>query len=238
MTLAVLTALVGLALVDSTSFGTLVLPLMMLLSTRVRTRNVLVHLTTLGVFYFGVGVLLLLGAEAALAAVDPLLETRAARIAQLGLGVGLVVLSFVIDPKAVAKRRTRRGLPPAAPSRWRSRALGADARLPVVVGVALTAGAVEVASMLPYLGAVGLIVASDAGLGTRLSVLGGYVVVMLLPALVLLVVRLAGGQRLEPRLARVEAWLAKRTSGAGAWVVGIIGVLLGLDALSALRGAG
>ncbi|GAA1834582.1 GAP family protein [Microlunatus capsulatus] len=237
MTLAVLGALVGLALVDSTSFGTLVLPLMMLLSPRVRTRNVVVHLLTLGLFYVGVGVLLLLGAEAALAVVGPLLDTRAARIAQLGLGVGLVVLSFVLDPKAVAGRRARRGLPPAAPSRWRSRALGADARLPVVVGVALAAGAVEVASMLPYLGAVGLIVASDTGLGTRLAVLGGYVLVMLLPALVLLVVRVAGGQRLEPRLARVEAWLARRTSGAGAWVVGIIGVLLGLDALSALRAA-
>ncbi len=238
MSIAILGALVGLALVDSTSFGTLVLPLMMLLSPRVRMRNVVVHLATLGLFYFGVGVLLLLGAEAAQATVGPLLQTRAARYAQLALGIGLLVLSFVIDPKVVAKRRARRGLPPAVPSRWRSRALGADVRLPVVVGVALAAGAVELASMLPYLGAVGLIVTSGAGLGTRLAVLGGYVVVMVLPALVLLAVRLASGQRLEPRLARVEAWLAKRTSGAGAWVVGIIGVLLALDALGALAGAG
>jgi hypothetical protein len=65
-------------------------------------------------------------------------------------------------------------------------------------------------------------------------VLAGYVVVMVLPALVLLGVRLAGGQRLEPRLGRLEAWLTKRTSGASAWVVGIIGVLVGLDAVGAL----
>lgn len=234
MTIAVLAAIAGLALVDSTSFGTLVLPLMMLLSPRVRSRNVVVHLATLGVFYFGVGVLLLLGAGAAASVVGPLLESRAARIAQLVLGVALVVLSYVIDPKVVAKRRVRRGLPPAAPSRWRRRALGADATLPVTIGVALAAGAVEVASMLPYLGAVGLIVTSGAGQATQLAVLAGYVLVMVLPALVLLVVRLAGGRRLEPRLARLEAWLTKRTSGAGAWVVGIVGVLVGLDALGAL----
>lgn len=238
MTLAVLAALVGLALVDSTSFGTFVLPLMMLLSPRVRTRNVVVHLATLGVFYFGVGVLLLLGAEAAVDAVGPLLESRVARVAQLVLGVALVVVSYVIDPKVAAKRRTRRGLPPAEPSPWRRRALGADATLPVAVGVALAAGAVEVASMLPYLGAVGLIVASDVSTGTQLGVLAGYVVVMILPALVLLGVRLAAGRRLEPKLARLEAWLTRRTSGASAWVVGIIGVLIALDAVGALVAAG
>lgn len=45
------------------------------------------------------------------------------------------------------------------------------------------------------------------------------------PALVLRVVRQAFGRRLEPRLARLEAWLTKRTAGASAWVIGIIGVL-------------
>lgn len=234
MTLAVLAALTGLALVDSTSFGTLVLPLMMLLSARVRTRNVVLHLATLAVFYFGVGVLLMLGAEAAVGVVGPLLETTAARVVRLALGVGLVALSFVIHPKVVARRRARRGLPPVAPSRWRGRALGADATLPVVMGFALAAGAVEVASMLPYLGAVGLIVTAGVSLGTQLAVLAGYVVVMVLPALVLLAVRLAGGRRLEPRLARLEAWLARRTAGASGWVVGIIGLLVGLDALRAL----
>ncbi|SDR82797.1 Sap, sulfolipid-1-addressing protein [Friedmanniella luteola] len=234
MSVAVLAALLGLALVDSTSFGTLVLPLMMLLSPRVRTRNVVVHLGVLAVFYLGVGVLLMLGAEAAVAVVGPLLESRVARAAQLALGVALVVLSFVLDPRMAAKRRARRGLPPRRPSAWRRRALGADATLPVVVGVALLAGAVEVASMLPYLGAVGLIVTAGVGRATQLAVLAGYVAVMVAPALVLLAVRRAGGRRLEPRLARLEAWLTTRTAGASAWVVGVIGVLVGLDAVGAL----
>lgn len=234
MSFTALAALVGLALVDSTSFGTLVLPLMMLLAPRVRTRNVIVHLATLAGFYFGVGVALLLGAEAAVAVVRPLLTSAPARWAQLGLAVGLVVLSFVPDPRIAARRRARRGLPAPVPSPWRRRALGADARLSAVVGVALLAGGVEVASMLPYLGAVGIVVAADLPFATQLIVLAGYVAVMTLPALVLLIVRVAGGRRLEPTLQRLGAWLGRHTSWATAWVVGIIGVLLGLGALSAL----
>ena len=61
MTAAALAGLAGLALVDSTSFGTLVLPLMMLLAPQVRTRNLVVYLLTIAVFYFGVGVALLAG---------------------------------------------------------------------------------------------------------------------------------------------------------------------------------
>jgi hypothetical protein len=152
--------------------------------------------------------------------------------------VALLVLSFLLDPKLAARRRARRGLPPTQGAAWRRRALGVDASLPVVVGVALAAGAVELASMLPYLAAVGLIVTSSTDRTTQLVVLAGYVVVMVLPALLLLAARLVGGRHLEPRLARLEGWLTKRTAGAGAWVVGIIGVLLGLDALGALLPAG
>ena len=71
MTAAAVAGLAGLALVDSTSFGTLVLPLMMLLAPQVRTRNVVVYLCTIAVFYFGVGVALLAGARAAIAAIGP-----------------------------------------------------------------------------------------------------------------------------------------------------------------------
>ena len=65
MTAVALAGLAGLALVDSTSFGTLVLPLMMLLAPQVRTRNLVVYLATIAAFYFAVGVALLAGARAA-----------------------------------------------------------------------------------------------------------------------------------------------------------------------------
>ena len=68
-----------------------------------------VLLATIAVFYFLVGLALLAGARAAVEAIGPALETTPAYVVQLALGVGLFVLSFVIDPKAVAKRRAARG---------------------------------------------------------------------------------------------------------------------------------
>src|SRR5918998_1018590 len=204
MTAVALAGLAGLALVDSTSFGTLLLPLMMLLSPQVRTRNLVLYLVTIAAFYFLVGLALLAGARAAVAAIGPALEITPAYVVQLALGVGLFVLSFVIDPRAVAKRRAKRGLPPKEPGAWQRRALGPEATVGTVMGVAVLAGLVEVASMLPYLAAIGIIIAAGVPTAAQLGVLAGYVVVMVAPALVLFAVRRAARSRMEPRLRRLE----------------------------------
>lgn len=234
MTVAALAGLAGLALVDSTSFGTLVLPLMMLLAPQVRTRNLVVYLVTIAVFYFGVGLALLAGARAAVAAIGPALQTTPAQIGQVALGVGLVVMSFVIDPKLVARRRARRGLPPKEPGAWRRRALGRDATIPTVMGIALLAGLVEVASMLPYLAAVGILVAAALPYWTQVVILAGYVAVMVAPVLVLWCLRRAAATRIGPKLRRLEAWMQRQTGSATAWVVGILGFLLAANAAAAL----
>lgn len=238
MTGAALAGLAGLALADSTSFGTLVLPLMMLLAPQVRTRNLVVYLITIAGFYFLVGLALLAGARAAIAAIGPALETTPAYVIQLALGIGLIVLSFVIDPKLVAKRRTRRGLPPKQPGVWRRRALGPEATLGTVIGVALLAGLVEVASMLPYLVAIGIVVAAALPAGTQVAILAGYVLVMVAPALALFGLRRAAGTRMEPRLQRLEAWFERTTGGATAWIVGILGFLVAADAVATLVAGG
>ena len=129
--------------------------------------------------------------RAAVAAIGPALETTPAFVAQLAVGIGLVVLSFVIDPKAVAKRRAKRGLPPREPGAWRRRALGPEAAIGTVMGVAVLAGLVEVASMLPYLAAVGILVTAGLPPGSQIAILAGYVLVMITPALVLSAVRQA-----------------------------------------------
>ena len=127
MTAAALAGVLGLALVDSTSFGTLILPIMMLIAPDVRRRNVVLYLCTIALFYFLVGVALFLGASAVLEALGALLTTRAGSVIQASLGVVLVVLAFVVHPTSVARRRGRQGPPPKPPGTWRRRALGADA---------------------------------------------------------------------------------------------------------------
>ena len=102
------------------------------------------------------------------------------------------------------------------------------------MGMALLAGLVEVASMLPYLAAIGIILAAGLSGATSSVVLAGYVLVMIAPALVLFAVRRAAGSRIEPRLRRIEDWLNRHTGGSTAWIVGILGVLLAANAVGAL----
>jgi hypothetical protein len=65
MTLALGGALVVLALIDSTSFGTLLIPIWLMLSPdRPSARRLVLFLVTVAGFYFGVGVALLAGAQA------------------------------------------------------------------------------------------------------------------------------------------------------------------------------
>ncbi|MDR7273739.1 GAP family protein [Catenuloplanes atrovinosus] len=223
MDVLTLVGLAGLALIDSTSIGTLVIPIWMLLAPRVRASRFLIYLATVAIFYAIVGVILVLGAEAATAALSGLSNARWVLWAQLVVGVGLFALSFRFDGK-----RARAGSGRA--DRWRARLTGDGATIPAMIGLGLGAATLEVATMLPYLAAVGLITSAGLPAAGWLSVLGGYVLVMILPALVLGGVRVLAHHRVEPLLTRLGAWLAKHADGALGWALAIVGFLLARDA--------
>ncbi|MEV4564083.1 GAP family protein [Nonomuraea sp. NPDC049419] len=220
MTIALLLTLAALAVIDSTSFGTLGIPVFLLLTTdRDRGRRLLIYLATVAGFYFLVGVALMLGASAFMEAFGDALQSRTAYIVQLAAGVGLFALSFRFDPK----RRAKRGRPERA---FVPRTGGP--RTMVLLG--LTAGALEVATMVPYLAAVGMMTSAGLAAGQWLAVLGAYVLVMILPALALMALRAAAGGWLEPKLERLRAWLAKHSASMVSWALAIIGFLLARDA--------
>ena len=227
-----------LALVDSTSFGTLLIPLWMMLAPRVRASRLLVYLAVVSVFYFLVGLGLLAGLDAITSAVSDLAGSRPFAVVQLLVGAGLVVLSYAMDP---AYERIGRKHPPGhrpAPSaraqRWQGVLTASDVPLRTVVVIALTATALEVATMLPYLAAVGIITTSGEPVAVQVGVLAAYVVVMVLPALLALALRLAARRLVEPGLARLSRWMSEKAGSAVAWVVGIVGVLIALNALGTL----
>lgn len=231
--------LVVLALLDSTSFGTLLIPIWLLLNPgRVRLSRMLIYLGTIVTFYFAVGLLILLGAASFSTQIQALLDTRAASWIQLGLGIALFALSFRLD-----KKKDSNG--PGRVSRWRERALGGTSEhsaggatttrvesgaLLALMGLALGAAALEVATMLPYLAAIGLITTS--GLSTPLSALtlAGYCIVMVVPALALVIGRLAARRQIEPLLTKIGNWMSRHAASTTAWVVGIVGFLLARDA--------
>ncbi|MCK2217882.1 GAP family protein [Actinomadura sp. ATCC 31491] len=217
MTLALALTLAALALVDSTSFGTLVIPVYLLLSGgRSRTSGLLVYLATIAAFYFLVGVALMLGLSAALDGFGEALSSPAAYWTQLVLGAGLFALSFPLGRRPPRRSAPRTGGPGT------------------MVLLGLTAGAVEVATMVPYLAAVGLMTTSGLPAAQWLPLLAGYVLVMIAPPLALMALRGVAGAWLEPRLERLRAWLTRHSASMVSWAVGIIGFLLARDAAAHL----
>ncbi|TDB94711.1 hypothetical protein E1267_42560 [Nonomuraea longispora] len=220
MTIGLLLTLAALAVVDSTSFGTLGIPVYLLLaSDRSRGSRLLIYLATVALFYFLVGVALMLGLSTAMDAFGHVLRSEPAYWVQLALGVGLFALSFRFDPK----RRARLGKPER---RFEPRAGGP--RTMVLLG--LTAGMLEVATMVPYLAAIGIMTTSGLTAGQWGPLLAAYVLVMVLPPLALMGLRGLAGAWLEPKLVRLRGWLTRHAASALSWGLAIVGFLLARDA--------
>lgn len=252
LTSATAATLGGLALVDSTSFGTLSVPVVMLLQRRPRVRLLLLYLATIGAFYWTLGVALALGAAGLRDGLEVLGRTIPyPNHLQLALGVGLFAVSFLLDAKGKAWRAARRvrrdaarGIvrpaePPGASRRhrWEARLVGEHATPAVVVGLALAAGLVEAASMLPYLGAIGILTQERLRLPATAAVLVAYVLVMTLPALLLLVLRLVARRAVEPVLLRLRRWMERNADDMLSWILGIVGFFVAADAASRLMAA-
>ncbi|WP_019872343.1 GAP family protein [Salinispora oceanensis] len=231
MDLALIGSLVVLALIDSTSFGTLLIPIWMMLAPgRLRPSRLLVFLATVAACYLVLGVVLLVGAAALLDEVRPVLETTPFRVVQLAVGIGLVGLGLVIGWKRGSAEPQ-----PGRLLRWRERAMGGRESTPALVGLALAAVTLEATTMLPYLAAIGLLGASALTLPASVAVLAGYCVVMVLPALVLLAARLVAAGLVQPVLAAVNRWMVRHAAETTGWIVGIIGILLARDAANHLE---
>ena len=166
-----------------------------------------------------------------------LLRTPAVMLVLAVIGVLLVVWSFHIDPAAIRKRG---GDPEASARRWTHRARQAAGRPLLLIGLALLAGVIEAASMIPYLAAMGIIADMGVGLGTGALILVGYCALMIAPAAILAGVRAALGGRADRLMDRLHSWAVKNASSAFSWAIGIIGVIIlintaapALDALGA-----
>ncbi|UYQ78237.1 GAP family protein [Glutamicibacter sp. JL.03c] len=235
-------SLVILALIDSTSIGTLVIPLWLLLrGRREAIAKVLAYLLVIAGFYWVIGVLMRSG----LLLIDPsFFEHRLVRLAGMAIGALMVIwaLAYRTDAQKAASARkkaaARVGAGPEArapestaateqvPRRLRGRVGAALDTRTGLIALALFAGLLELPTMLPYLAAVGVMQGAGWGTSVQLLALAGYCLVMIVPALALVGARALAG-------ARIELWMQKLGDKAGAyaqetlgWVVGIGGFLL------------
>lgn len=223
MSLELILALAGLALIDSMSFSAVGVPVFLLLSSPTPpVRRMAIYLTTIVVFFFTLGVAIMLGLDRVLASTSGLLESRAAYWVQLAIGVGLFALSFRFDSKK-ATGRSRSSLIPASDS----------AKTMVVLG--FTTSLLEVATMLPYLAAIGLLTAAGLPAAQWAPLLGGYTLVMILPPLSLLAISIVARDWLRPYLERLGHWLERHGRDVIGWTLGIVGFFLALNAASELN---
>ncbi|WP_229055062.1 GAP family protein [Aeromicrobium sp. Leaf350] len=226
MGVTTLAVLVGLALVDSTSIGTLVIPLVWLLRPGpVAWRPLLTFLATVAAMYAAIGVVLLLVGESLTPVLADVGDLEALRGVQLGIGLVLLASSF---SSAVVGRFSGRAL------LWRDRLRDGEGAGRSIAGTATVAVAVEVPTMLPYLAAIGILAASDLALAAQVGLVGGYAVVMILPALVLAGARAAASSRVEAPLRRLDDWLTRQAEEMTGWVFGLVGFFVAADAAQAL----
>src|SRR5690625_557906 len=101
-------ALLVLALIDATSMGTLVIPVILLVTgeggaLRVAGRTLL-YLGVIGLFYLALGIGLLTGLLPLLVVISPWLGSAPVMFLLALAGLGLVIWSFHIAPAAIRKR--------------------------------------------------------------------------------------------------------------------------------------
>lgn len=227
LSLALTGALVVLALIDSTSFGTLLIPIWFMLAPgRLRAARIVLFLLTVAACYLVLGLALYAGLGAVAEPLGQALQATPILWIQLVVGVALAIWSFPLE-----KRQSRR---PGRLLHWRDAVVGDGASGRSLLTVAVLAVALEAATMLPYLAAIGIITSLEIGWGVGAAILVAYCVVMIGPALVLLAARLAAAGPVEPLLRRIEAWMQKNAQSTLAWTVGIVGFLLAVNAADAL----
>ncbi|MFE6648625.1 GAP family protein [Nocardioides sp. NPDC057772] len=231
-------ALAVLALIDSTSFGTLLIPVWLLMAPgRVRPGRILVYLSAIAGFYALLGIAILLGGSAAAETLAGVSDSRPFLWGQLLLGVGLFAWSFKLDPPRSGTARADAQEAPRRLLRWRERAVASESgSASALAAMAVLAGLVEAASMLPYLAAIGIIGTEGPGWPVSALWILVYCAVMIAPALVLTALRVLAAPWVARPLALLDGWLIKHAASATAWAVGIVGFLLARAALWPLFG--
>ena len=257
MTIAIYAQLAVLALIDSTSIGTLLIPLWLLLRPDARRilPRILLYLGVLAFFYLLIGIAMLSGLEWALNGLNGGSLEQLPVIQWVMLLGGAGMLAYALAPNT-AKREKQRALVSADSSagvagtgtagtgtgaavagaeiKWHKRLSKALLSPGGIVGLALLAGLLELPTMLPYLVAIRFLSNSTLALPGEIAVLAIYCLLMLIPALVLVLLRVLLGRRLDPLLQRVRATLGKIAGETLLWVVGIVGFLLLRGGLSVL----
>lgn len=222
-----------LALIDSLSIGTFVIPLILLLRRQSNLREIIVYCTVLGVFYFVLGVLLLLGVGSLQQYLLSAIDSTIGLWVQLVVGSSLLLWALFYDSKIVRKILGRKEYKRNVTGVWEKR-ISTRVGLVGIASIAILAGILEAATMAPYIAAIAIIGTSSMTFLLQMLTLLIYCIVMFVPVVILVVVSRTGGERLHNTLEKFKVWMERQVSLATPWVLGLIGFFLAQYAASQL----
>ena len=207
--------LVGLALVDSLSVGTFVIPLGLIIVWRgLKPRLFGTYLLTILIAYFGLGMALLLGFTA---------------LSSVMLIVGILLAAYgILAPTPKKRDHTGDDSPQMTKLQTIASAPGA------MVSLALGACVIEAATMLPYLAAVGIVKSFELPFTVKALIMAGYCIVMIVPALIAGVLARIMGPTITRTMARWQPRLEYEAKVTLLWIAAIAGIIIAVNSFGAL----
>lgn len=217
---------VGLALLDSLSLGTLVIPLALIVHWRaVRVPALATYLVTVVAVYFLLGLGILLGFAGLGSVAEGVTQTDVFPWITLILGAALAIFGiFAPNPKK------------PEPGQLPTRAASATSSVPSMVALGLGASLTEAATMLPYIAAMGIIGSWDIPPVAKAGAVGIYCLLMIMPTVALATLALLFGQKFFPRLERLIPRLGYEAKVTLLWIAAIVGIYMVANSVATIRG--
>ncbi|MFT4646800.1 MAG: cytochrome c biogenesis protein CcdA [Glaciecola sp.] len=203
-------ALLLIALLDSVNPSALIVTLMLLARPK-GASAVLPYVLGIFVTYFAMGLALVSGFDFEGDALERALEHPIALVAELLIGLTLLVVTWRAPKQSQVAERQR--------------TLGRKSLAGLFL-LGATATATELPTALPYLAATGLMGTSDLGRLDVLVQLAVYCTIFVSPPLLLAAVQALLGGRAGPRYERLRKWLYRTARETLLWLVGILGFFL------------
>ena len=201
-------AVLALAVLDSVNPSAIVVTLYLLsVATRAHVQ-VAVYIGAIFVTYLAFGVLMVLGLDALLPAIDEFLDSRIGFAVQSLVGLAMLVYSLTASRDRPSSQEVAR------PSASTYAAL-------VALGVTVTA--MELPTAVPYFAAVALMAEARLPIQAWAPLLGLYNVIFVLPPVALLVGHVIFGQRLAEPYAAFRQRLQQGAQETMLWVAGLVG---------------
>lgn len=217
MSLAIIAALVGLAFLDASTLSTLLVPLWLLSRPGpFQPGRMITYMVVTFVAYLALGVAVLTLAHHLIDTYLQAIRGAAGDYIAIGLGAVVIVMG------GIGLFRTRREAQPGPSlvTRLRDRALKSNTS---VATLALSAIAVEAATMWPYLIGISLVAANGPGLPLDILWLALYTAIMILPAAILSWARTRYPDQTDLLLSKTRETMTSAGSNVTAWLAIVVG---------------